>query len=267
MAFSFIQITDHHLRASETDPVRGVMTTYTLAATLRHIARHAAAHADFMVSLGDLVDPPSEAAYRAVMERLAIQNTATSVAPGPLTISGEGLRDFPIYFLPGNHDDRHDFFRVLFPGIAPMPLLNARFEYQGVQFICLDWGTDATSVAYPETLAFLADALQTDLPSVILTHHQVVPVGARWLDAFIAPGLARFWEIVRGKRVIGVLAGHVHLTHEQLVQGIPVLTLRSTAFQFARTETPTIVLEPPHYRFVTIHNGVLTSRIFEVPLA
>ncbi len=267
MAFSFIQITDHHLRASEADPVRGVMTTHTLAATVRHIARHAAAHADFMVSLGDLVDPPLEAAYRAVMTRLAIRGTATSVAPGPLTISAEGLRDFPIYLLPGNHDDRQAFSRILFPGTAPAPLINVRFEHQGVQFICLDWGTDATSVAYPETLAFLADALSADLPSVILTHHPVAAVGVGWLDAFLAPEITRFWEIVRGKRVLGVLAGHVHLTHEQVVDGIPVLTLRSTAFQFARTEMPMAVLEPPHYRFVTVHNGMLTSRIFEVPLA
>lgn len=265
MAFSFIQITDHHLRAAETDPVRGVMTSYTLRATLRHIARHAARHADFMISMGDFVDPPSEAAYRAAMERLGIRS-GVAPAPGPLMITGEGLRDFPIYFMPGNHDDRDAFFRCLFPANAAMPLMNVRFEVQGVQFICLDWGTDATSVAYAETLAFLAAALQSGLPSVILTHHQVAPVGVRWLDAFIAPGVAQLWDIVRGQRVLGILAGHVHLTHEQLVHDIPVLTLRSTAFQFARSEEPTVVLQPPHYRFVTIHNDVLTSRIFEVPL-
>lgn len=265
MVFSFIQITDHHLRASETDPVRGVMTTHTLRALLRHIARHAAPHADFMISLGDFVDPPSEAAYRAVMDRLGIQSGAAP-APGPLTITGEGLRNFPLYIAPGNHDDRDAFFRCFFPAASPMPLMNARFEFQGVQFICLDWGTDATSVAYDETLTFLAEALATNMPSVILTHHQVAPVGVRWLDAFIAPGVAQLWEIVRGKRVLGILAGHVHLTHEQLVEGIPVLTLRSTAFQFARSEEPTVVLQPLHYRFVTIHNTVLTSRIFEVPI-
>jgi 3',5'-cyclic AMP phosphodiesterase CpdA len=265
MAFSFIQITDHHLREAEMDPVRGMMTTYTLRAVLRHIGRHAAAQADFLISMGDFVDPPSEAAYHAVMARLGIRSGGAP-APGPLTITTEGLHDFPIYFMPGNHDDRDAFFRCLFPATAPMPLMNVRFEVQGVQFICLDWGTDAASVAYDETFVFLAAALKTDLPSVILTHHHVAPVGVRWLDNFIAPGLARFWEIVRGKPVIGVLAGHVHLSHEQLVQGIPVLTLRSTAFQFARSDEPAVVIQPPHYRFVTIHNGVLTSRLFEVPL-
>jgi Icc protein len=265
MAFSFIQITDHHLRAAETDLVRGMSTDNSLRTVLRHIAQHAAPRADFILSMGDFIDPPSEAAYRAVLSRLGIEGDSAA-APGPLQISSEGLHDFPIYFMPGNHDDRDAFFRCLFPKTVPMPLMNARFEHQGVQFICLDWGTDATSVVYPETLDFLAAALQPELPSVILTHHQVAPVGVAWLDAFIAADMPRFWEIVRGKRVIGILAGHVHMTHEQLVAGIPVLTLRSTAFQFARNDEPLFVLQPPHYRFVTIHNDMLTSRIFEVPL-
>jgi len=265
MAFSFIQITDHHLRPEAAGLVHGMSTDNSLHAVLRHISQHAASRADFIVSMGDFVDPPSEAAYRAVMSRLDIRGDAAA-APGPLAIACEGLHAMPIYFMPGNHDDRDGFFRSLFPRTAPMPLMNVRFEHQGVQFICLDWGIDATAVVYPETLDFLAAALQTDLPSVILTHHQVAPVGVAWLDAFIAPEMPRFWEIVAGKRVIGILAGHVHMTHEQLVAGIPVLTLRSTAFQFARNAEPLHTLQPPHYRFVTIHNGVLTSRIFEVSL-
>jgi 3',5'-cyclic AMP phosphodiesterase CpdA len=265
MAFSFIQITDHHLRPVETDLVRGMSTDNSLRAVLRHISQHAAPRADFIVSLGDFIDPPSDAAYLAVLNRLGVARDGAA-PPGPLEISSEGLTAFPIYFVPGNHDDRDAFCRCLFPNAAPMPLMNVRFAYQGVQFICLDWGADATSVVYPETLAFLAHALQTDLPSVILTHHQVAPVGVAWLDAFIAPEMPRFWEIVRGRRVLGILAGHVHMTHEQVVAGIPVLTLRSTAFQFARHHEELVALQPPHYRFVTIHNDVLTSRIFEVPL-
>jgi Icc protein len=265
MAFSFIQITDHHLRGPETGTARGMATAYTLRMVLRHIAQHAAAPADFLVSMGDFVDPPSDATYDAVLGWLGAKTTDAH-APGPVAISCEGLRDFPTYFVPGNHDDRDAFFRCLFPRTAPMPLMNVRFVHKDVQFICLDWGTDPTAVAYPETFDFLARALEDDRPSVVFTHHQVAPVGVAWLDAFLAPGIGRFWDIVARKHVIGVLAGHVHMTHEQLVHGIPVLTLRSTSFQFARVEQPIAALQPPHYRFVTIHNGVLTSRVFEVPL-
>jgi hypothetical protein len=66
--------------------------------------------------------------------------------------------------------------------------------------------------------------------------------------------------------VLGVFAGHVHITTEAVRYGIPVYTLRSTAFQFARRDLPELVLEAPHYRWVTIRDGILSSRIFEVSL-
>ena len=153
MAFSFIQITDHHLRPAETDLVRGMSTDNSLRTVLRHIAQHAAPRADFIVSMGDFIDPPSDAAYLAVLSRLGVERDGAA-PPGPLRISSEGLRAFPIYFVPGNHDDRDAFCRCLFPKAAPMPLMNVRFEYQGVQFICLDWGTDATLGRLPGNARF-----------------------------------------------------------------------------------------------------------------
>lgn len=40
----------------------------------------------------------------------------------------------------------------------------------------------------------------------------------------------------------------------------------STAFQFARQDDLLIALEPPHYRLVSIEDGILTSRLYEVDL-
>jgi hypothetical protein len=47
---------------------------------------------------------------------------------------------------------------------------------------------------------------------------------------------------------------------------IPILGLRSTAFQFARVDEPTLVLAPPQYRFVHIDDLILTSRIYKVTI-
>jgi len=66
--------------------------------------------------------------------------------------------------------------------------------------------------------------------------------------------------------VLGILCGHTHMTYEEEYKGIPILGLRSTAFPFARTDEPLMLLAPPHYRVVHIQDGVLTSRIFEVPI-
>ncbi|MCC7352929.1 MAG: metallophosphoesterase [Anaerolineae bacterium] len=56
MAFSFVQITDHHLRESEALLTRGYSTAYAFRAVMRHIAQHAASRADFIVTTGDLVN-------------------------------------------------------------------------------------------------------------------------------------------------------------------------------------------------------------------
>ncbi len=265
MHFSFIQISDHHLTPTEADLLNGFSTRYAFRAVLKHIAQHAARRADFIISTGDLVENPDAASYGAFRQLLGVQN-AGAPAPGPLSITLDGGQPFALYLLPGNHDDRRNFFTCLFPDHPPAPLANAVFVHKGVQFVCLDWGRRAKAVASPAMLDFLAAALATDLPSVLLMHHQVTPIGSRWLDDFIADDVQRFWEVIAGRKVLAVCCGHVHTSSEQIVNGVPVLSLRSTAFPFVLQDEPLGCLLPPHYRLVTLQDGVLSSEIFEVPL-
>jgi Icc protein len=172
----------------------------------------------------------------------------------------------PFYCLPGNHDDRDHFFRGLFGEAEARPLLNASFVHKGVQFICLDLGPDTKARLHPETLDFLTQTLRAAEPSVVLVHHAVVPVGARWMDQFLADDMKPFWAALAGHPPLGILCGHLHTSYEKVVNNIPVLGLRATVFQFALQDEPLICLLPPQYRLVTVHNGVLTSRVFEVPL-
>lgn len=270
MDFSFIQITDHHLLESEDQIREGFVPGYALRMVMRHIAENTADKADFIVSTGDLVEPPTEAAYACAARLLGLDTSARAAAPGPWKINTEGLHDYPMYFLPGNHDDRELVTRHLFSGSEPVPtgLYNFAFEHKGVQFIFMDWGPESKAVFLPETRRFLAQALKSDLPSVIVCHQHVKKIGSRWLDSFLADDLDDFWEIVAApgvrEKVLGVLCGHVHITYEEDYRGIPILGLRSTAYPFARTDDITIILAPPHYRFVSIQNGVLTSRIYKV---
>jgi hypothetical protein len=265
MNFSFIQITDHHVTASESELLKGFSTRYAFRTVLRHIAQHVGTHADFILSTGDLVENPSEDTYQAFLHMLNARNESSKV-PEPLYISAEGFQEFPMYLLPGNHDDRDNFFKYLFPKGPPIPLMNVTFTHKGVQFICLDWGPQTKAIAHPEMIDFLAQALEKDLPSIIVTHHQVVTIGSRWLDAFIADDVSQFWEIVTGRDVLGIFSGHVHITYERVVHDIPVFGLRSTATPFALQDEPLSCLLPPHYRLVTVQDGILTTRIFEVPL-
>lgn len=265
MDFSFIQITDHHLTESDAELLDGFSTRYAFRAVLKHIAENREAHADFIVSTGDIVENPTEIAYQSFLQMMNAGNLPVEM-PGPVLISAEGLLDMPMYLLPGNHDDRSNFFKHLFPKSFPAPLMNAAFVYKGIQFICLDLGPGSKAVVHPETLSFLAASLEVNLPSIIFMHHQLIAIGSRWLDDFIADDIHKFWEIVTGRNILGIFCGHVHTTYEKVVNNIPIFGLRSTACSFVLQDEPLACLLPPHYRLVTVQNGVLTTQIFEVPL-
>lgn len=268
MDFSFIQITDHHLLESEEAHREGFVPGHALRMVMRHIAQNTAHRADFIVSTGDLVEPPTEAAYACASKLLGLE--ASAALPGPQHVNTERLQGYPMYFLPGNHDDRAIMTRCLFPGSEPPSLYNFAFEHRGVQFILMDWGPESKAAFLPETRQFLSQSLRSDLPSVILCHQHVRPIGSRWLDSFLADDLDDFWEIVAApgvkEKVLGILCGHVHITYEDEYRGIQILGLRSTAYPFARTDNVTVILAPPHYRFVSIQNGILTSRIYKVSI-
>jgi Icc protein len=267
MDFSFIQITDHHLLESEEAHREGFVPGHALRMVMRHIAQNTADKADFIISTGDLVEPPTEAAYSCAARLLGLDLSA--VAPGPWKVNAEGLHNYPMYFLPGNHDDRSMLIRCLFPHAKLVSLYNFTFEHKGIQFIFMDWGPESKAVFLPKTRQFLSRALQSELPSVIVCHQHVKAIGIRWLDEFLADDLDAFWEIVAApgirEKVLGILCGHVHITYEDEYKGIQILGLRSTAYPFAESEQKfQVILAPPHYRFVSIKDNILTSRIYKV---
>lgn len=264
MKFSFIQITDHHLGESETDFPYGYPSITTFRLVLRHIAENVRGEADFIVTTGDIVNTPSDQAYQFLRRLLNIRNSASSLGPHAVTL--EGLQKFPMYFLPGNHDDRKVFIRNLFPHSPNLSWMNFAFEHKGIQFICVDWGAEDQAVTHPEMLQFLSEALGSEKPSILLMHHNVVPMGTHWLDHFIAEDVGRFTSIIDGKNILGIFCGHLHSTYERPLNDIPVFGLRSTAFQFKFEGKPVLTIRSPHYRVVTVDGGALSTEVVEVPL-
>jgi 3',5'-cyclic AMP phosphodiesterase CpdA len=264
--FSFIQITDHHLMESEDTLREGFSPGHALRMVMRHISDNVADKADFIISTGDLVEPDTDATYQCAVKLLGIKAKAS--LPGPQKINVEGLYNYPMYFLPGNHDKREMMTRYLFPNSEPPGLYNFTFVHKGVQFVFMDWGPESKAFFFAETKDFLAKALQSELPSVIVCHQHVKKIGSKWLDDFLADNLSEFWEVVADpdvkERVLAILCGHVHITYEDEYKGIPILGLRSTACPFAKTDEIQVILAPPHYRYITIQNNILTSRIYKV---
>ena len=262
--FSFVQITDHHLLETEETLRDGFCPGHACRMVMRHISEHVADKVDFIISTGDLVEPETDANYQGAMKLLGINSSAA--LPGPQHINIEGLNNFPMYFLPGNHDERALMTKYLFPESKAPKLYNFTFEHKGVQFVFMDWGPESKAHLFPETKEFLAQALSSELPSVIMCHQHVKKIGSRWLDNFLADNLAEFWDVVlpNKEKVLGILCGHVHITYEDEYGGVPIYGLRSTAFPFAKVDDPLVILAAPHYRYMHVHEGVLTSRIYKV---
>jgi len=268
MDFAFIHLSDHHILETETSLLRGFSPGYAFQAVLRHIARNQAGQFDFLVTTGDLVNAPTPDAYRTFERLTGLHNHSGKPAhfAEPLAASIQGLGELPLYCLPGNHDDRDNFYRHLYPQTANTSLANAAFVHKGVQFIFLDMGPEVKAKAHPETIDFLDRSLRVKMPAIVMLHHAVAPLGSAWLDAFIADDVDQFWQTVKGRGVIGVFCGHTHITYEREVAGVPVFGVRSTAIPFVLQDEPLTALLPPHYRLVTVRDGVLASQIFEVEL-
>jgi Icc protein len=267
-SFSFIHMSDHHLGTSDTDNPYGYPAAQTFRAVMSSIANyipsHPAENIDFVVSTGDIVNTPSDEAYHFLMEMLNLR--LGEEPPGPLYMQYAGLRNFPLYLLPGNHDQRSIFYRNLFLESRPSPLMNAAFVHNGIHFICIDWGTADQARLYPETMQFLAGELQGPGPFILLMHHNIVPLGATWLDRFIADDVESFYRLLEGKNVLGIFCGHLHSTYERWLMGIPVYGVRSTAFQFKFEGKPIMSIQSPHYRIVTVEDEQLSTQVVEVPL-
>lgn len=261
MSLRFVQITDHHL--VDGDLLSGFSTESALRRVLQHIVAHAGP-LDFIISTGDLTERGSASEYQTLLKILGAERG--DAYPGPLTAHGSGLNGVPVYVLPGNHDQRPELLRNLFPTGPTGERLHGWFEYRGVRFICVDWGPQAKATSTPELQAFLAAALAGAMPAVIFMHHHVAPMGYEWLDRLIADDVAAFAGWISGRRVLALFSGHAHATFENQLAGIPVYGLRATCFQFALHSEPLRCLLPPHYRIVTIEQERLTTEIVEVPL-
>jgi Icc protein len=264
VALSFAQITDHHLTAAHGGLARGFSPDFALRAVLRDLAERAGDDLDFVVSTGDAVERPGDEVYRHA--RLLLELGRAAEGPAHVQLRAEGL-DVPAYLYPGNHDDRELFYRVLLDG-SGQPPGHRSFECGGVRFLWTDWGERGQARADDELFSFLERELTDVRPTIVLTHHHFVALGARWLDALLPPAdeSARFFATLAGRSVLAVLSGHAHNTYACEIAGVPVYGLRATAWQFALTDAPLPTLEPPSYRLVTVDDGRFETDVVEVPL-
>lgn len=263
-AFHLLHLTDPHLPPSG-GLLFGRDPAPRLAAAIADIAaRHgpgSAAPAAFAVLTGDLVRDGEPAAYARLAAMLA------------------GL-PCPAHLLLGNHDDRAGF-RNAFPRAPLDPGGFVQLALPTPAGLCLMLDTHEPGRPEghlcPQRLGWLADRLAegTGKGNVLLfLHHPPMPVGIPGMDAIGLVQAEALWQVLRPhrRRIRHLFHGHLHRALAGSWHGIPLSSMRGTAFQMPLDFTPGRVpcaaapdsREPPCYAVARITAEAVVVHTHEV---
>ncbi len=169
---------------------------------------------DAVVITGDLADHGTEAEYEGV-------RALTAGLPGPVLL------------LPGNHDDRGPYRKVLTDDDGTGPI-NRAYRAGGVLILLADSSIPGRNdgLLADETIAWLHDCLTAnrDLPALVAFHHPPVTLGLPFIDAirqFEADRLAAL--VARHPQIVAMLCGHAHTAAVTTFAGRPLLVARGVA--------------------------------------
>ena len=176
----------------------------------------------------------------------------------------------PYHMLMGNHDRRGPFRRVMLSEQASEERHRFVVDVDGYRICALDSLDPGKKpgILGADQLAWLRERLReaADRDVVIGVHHHAVPIGLERLDVQMLMDADALWDvIVEAGNVRGVLCGHVHLQHEEVRHGIPVVTTPSTCFQSSKAfKEKRYLTGPPTLRLVTCGKGRVTSELRQV---
>jgi 3',5'-cyclic-AMP phosphodiesterase len=169
--------------------------------------------------------------------------------------------DVPALMIPGNHDRRENFRRVLadYRGVTEDPeFVQFVVDDYPVRLIALDTLVPGKGegALCARRLAFLERALARDAekPTVIFMHHPPFDCGIEHMDRIrLLEGAERLGEIVRPYRnVERILCGHHHRSIETRFAGtiasISPGVAHQVTFDINEGAPASLVLEPPAYQ-------------------
>ncbi len=265
-SLSFIHFSDTHIVRPGVR-LRDVDTYETLTRVVEAVNRLSPPPA-FVVVGGDLVSPDVDPEVKAKTRDLTVRDYEAAYEAFQSLVRRLTM---PVHFAMGNHDRRVPFRRVVLaesqPTDRPYHYAFAAGRYRVCILDSLEPHRDDGYLRPPQ-LAWLRRELtqHADVPTILVVHHQAVPVGVGVLDQIMLTNAADLWQVVReAGNVCAVLCGHVHLAYEGKRDGIPVFATPSTCFQFYETSgglksTPAA----PMLRTVTCRGREVTSTVISV---
>ena len=153
---------------------------------------------DFVLHTGDIMTDATADEYEYTKEILRTVN-------------------YPLYFIPGNHDDTAGIQRVLVGVDEVKPTYDYVAEINGVQLVCVDSatnGVDHGGRLSDDQLAWLDGLCSAggDQPMIVAIHHHIRKFDSHFIDFFGTENGDAIHAILRkaGPRLRGVFSGHIH---------------------------------------------------------
>jgi 3',5'-cyclic AMP phosphodiesterase CpdA len=211
-------ISDTHLLAGGRPLYGKVNTIEHLGQALEQLER-SIAKPEAIVFTGDLADLGEPDAYVRLRE---------IVEPAAARMNAQ------VIWVMGNHDERADYSRMLFDQESDAPQ-DRVYDINGLRIISFD--TTVPGYHHGELtddqLDWLADVLSSPAPhgTLLAVHHPPIPTplleAMGMLELFDQHKLA---EVLKGKDVRGILAGHLHYSTHSTFAGIPVSVASATCY-------------------------------------
>jgi len=245
----FIQISDTHLFQDPTAKLWDVAPEPMLDRALEEMGKLEGRPA-FVIVSGDCSSDGSTASYERLGEKI-------------------GKLGVPVFYLPGNHDDPRVMSRILCgKELPPKEKLTQTFEAHGWRFLLLDSsvpGEDGGALGDAQR-AWLRTTLAAEprTPTIVIVHHNPIPVGSSWLDSMTISDANALTAILdTSSQVRAVLFGHVHQVFETSRDGAQYLSAPSTFFQF-KPNSPRFGKDerPAGVRIVRLNGDTVRSAVY-----
>jgi 3',5'-cyclic-AMP phosphodiesterase len=262
-SLTFVHFSDTHIVRPDVR-LRGVDTIETLTRVVEAVNGLTPPPA-FVVIGGDLVSPDVAPEVKAKTRELTVRDYETSYEVFHSLVSRLHV---PVHYVMGNHDRRVPFRRVILNDPQPTDRPHYYAFTCGAYRLCildsLEPQKEGGYLGHAQ-LAWLRQQLHqhAEGPTILVVHHQVVPVGVKVLDQIMLMNAEDLWQVVsEGNNVCAVLCGHVHLPFAGQRDGIPVLATPSTCFQLAEGSNGLAVSgDPPMLRLVTCHGREVSTTV------
>ncbi len=240
-----LQLTDPHLGARANEALLGMNTEESLKDVLAEV-RATGVNYDLIIATGDISNDGTIASYHRFIARVQ-----------------DYLPGVPLAWLAGNHDNPKNMINL--PGEKPMMgnfclgawhfiLLNSRIPFEEGGELSMQ------ELARLEQLL----AQKPTEPTLVLMHHQPIPIGSLWIDSYTVKNADQFFAILdKYPNVKAVCWGHVHQAFQRKRGDLHLYATPSTCIQFTPdSQDFSVDDQMPGYRhFELLPDGQLLSHV------